>query len=71
MENTQITVKTDSKEITLVQHWDAHAEDWLETFRTILFHLGFHIETITEYLPTGDDLDDRACLCDKTETLAD
>jgi hypothetical protein len=71
MENTQITVKTDGKEITLTQHWDADAGDWLETFRTIMFHLGFYIDTIREYMPTEDELDDQAELSDETDTYPD
>ena len=55
----EITVKAYEKEITVVVPDGSDAEDWLDVFRTVMFHLGFAIQTIQEYLPTGDELQEQ------------
>ena len=55
----ELTVKAYEKEITITLPNDSDAEEWLEVFRTVMFHLGFHIETIREYIPTTDEITER------------
>ena len=55
----ELTVKAYEKEVTIVVPDGSDAEDWLDVFRTVMFHLGFAIQTIQEYLPTGDELQEQ------------
>jgi hypothetical protein len=55
----ELTVKAYEKEITIVLPDGSDAEDWLDVFRTVMFHLGFAIQTIQEDLPTSDELEEQ------------
>jgi hydrogenase maturation factor len=55
----EITVKAYEKEITIAVLDGSNAEDWLDVFRTVMFHLGFAIQTIQEYLPTSDEIEEQ------------
>lgn len=42
-------------ELELTTSWDSDAEDYANIFRTIMYWLGFHPETVKEILPTGEE----------------
>ena len=57
-ENKPIRIKVTNPlgdELELTAPWDSDAEDFSNIFRTIMFWLSFHIETVNEVLPTGEE----------------
>lgn len=63
----EITVKAYEKEITIVTPDASNAEEWLDVFRTVMFHLGFHIETIREFMPTADEIEEQSEINERSE----
>jgi hypothetical protein len=56
----ELTVKAYDREIKIILADDSRAEEWLEAFRSVMFHIGFHIDTIREYLPTSDEIEEQS-----------